>query len=194
MEHQLVCHSVRRYKLGPLSSTWTPVEHQLVCHSVRRYKLGPLSSTWRPVEHQLVCHSVRRYKLGPLPSTWRPVEHQLVCHSVRRYKLGPLSSTWRTVEQQQVSNKFGNSHFCHTVEDRLNLMRSDLSVLYIPAATGCSWNWQKHWTQQQPKRCYLTSHHFSLFMTVSLLFKCCFVAWRRGFPWKFALCCLGHNK
>ena len=97
------------------------------------------------------------------------MEHQLVCHSVRHYKLGTLSSTWRTVEQQQVSNKFGNGHFCHTVEDRFNLMRSDLSVLYTLAATGRSWNWQKHWTQQQPKRCYFTSHRFSLFITVSLL-------------------------
>ena len=38
------------------------------------------------------------------------------------------------------------------------------------------------------------SNHFSLFLTFSLLFKCRFVAWRRGFPWKFTSCCLCHNK
>ena len=37
-------------------------------------------------------------------------------------------------------------------------------------------------------------YQFSLFFTISLLFKCRFVAWRRGFPWKFAPCCLCHNK
>ena len=30
--------------------------------------------------------------------------------------------------------------------------------------------------------------HFSGFLTVYLLFKCRFVAWQRGFPWKFAYC------
>ena len=35
---------------------------------------------------------------------------------------------------------------------------------------------------------------FVLFLTLSPLFKCRFVAWRRAFPWKFASCCLCHNK
>ena len=35
---------------------------------------------------------------------------------------------------------------------------------------------------------------FNCFLTVSLLLKCHFVAWRRGFPWKFASCCPCHNK
>ena len=30
--------------------------------------------------------------------------------------------------------------------------------------------------------------HFSLFLTIYLLFKCHFVAWQRGFPWKCAYC------
>jgi len=33
------------------------------------------------------------------------------------------------------------------------------------------------------------SYHFSLFLTISLLFKCRFGAWRRGFPRKFASSC-----
>ena len=37
------------------------------------------------------------------------------------------------------------------------------------------------------------SYHFSLFLTVPLL-SVVFVAWRRGFPWKFASCCLCRNK
>ena len=32
--------------------------------------------------------------------------------------------------------------------------------------------------------------HFSMFLTVYLLFRCCFVAWERGLPWKFACCVL----
>ena len=53
--------------------------------------------------------------------------------------------------------------------------------------------WQALNTTKKDKLLHL-SYHFSLFLTISLLFKCCFVAWRRGFPWKFALCCRCHNK
>ena len=35
---------------------------------------------------------------------------------------------------------------------------------------------------------------FIVFLTVSLWFKCRFVAWRRGFPWKFPSCCLCRTK
>ena len=48
--------------------------------------------------------------------------------------------------------------------------------------------------QQQKNKLLHLSYHFSFFLTVSLLFKCRFVAWRRGFSWKFASCCLCHNK
>jgi len=52
----------------------------------------------------------------------------------------------------------------------------------------------RHWTQQQKDKLLHLSYHFSLFITVSLLFKWRFVAWRRGFPWKLASCCLCPNQ
>ena len=35
--------------------------------------------------------------------------------------------------------------------------------------------------------------HFSSFLTIYLLFKWFFVAWQRGFPWKYAYCVSASN-
>ena len=48
----------------------------------------------------------------------------------------------------------------------------------------------KHWTGKQHSSTETDtvlsfSHHCSSFFTVYLLFKCRFVAWQRGLPWKF---------
>ena len=58
----------------------------------------------------------------------------------------------------------------------------------------------RKWQNNQPLN-HMATEPFSskkkkiiLFLTVSLLFKWHFVAWRREFPWKFASCCLCHNK
>ena len=48
--------------------------------------------------------------------------------------------------------------------------------------------------KRQKDKLFHFSYHFSLFLTISLLFKCRFVAWRRASPWKFASYCLCHNK
>ena len=41
--------------------------------------------------------------------------------------------------------------------------------------------------KNQPKQSFFLSH-FSLFLTIYLLFNWRFVAWQKGFPWTFAYC------
>ena len=57
----------------------------------------------------------------------------------------------------------------------------------LPAST-------EHNNNNNKEKLLHLSHHFTLFSTVSLLFNFRFVARRRGFPRKFASCCLCHNK
>ena len=57
-------------------------------------------------------------------------------------------------------------------------MRGEITYLFVVVAFSACWH----------------PYHFSLFLIVSLLFKCCFAAWRREFHWKYASCCLCHNK